>query len=229
MAPDLGWLHRFVPAEADAATTNGAVPNRLARADTLTLLLLHGTGGDENSLLGLGRLIAPKANLLSVRGRSNEEGVTRFFRRFSATSYDQLDLVSEARALGRFARLATETYGFDPGGLVACGYSNGANIALATLVYDLDAFAAAILLRAVMPLERPPEVDLGGKPVLVIHGVRDSYAPQARDVAPYLTRANARLSEISVAAGHELVEEDVEHASAWLETFARGGSTRGDA
>ncbi len=219
MAPDLGWLHRYVPAEADAADARGTVPNRGTNAGPLTLLLLHGTGGDENSLVGLGRLVAPKANLLSVRGRSNEEGVTRFFRRFSATSYDQAHLVSEAKALGRFARLAADTYGFDRRGLVACGYSNGANIALATLAYDADAFAAAILLRAVMPLDEPPEVDLGGKPVLVLHGVRDAYAPYARDLAPYLTHANARVSEISVAAGHELVEEDVAQVRAWLEAF----------
>jgi len=211
----------------DAASTQGAASNRGVRPGTLTLLLLHGTGGDENSLVGLGRLVAPNANLLSVRGRSTEEGVTRFFRRFSATSYDQENLVSEAEALGQFARLAAATYGFDRRGLVACGYSNGANIALATMAYDADAFAAAILLRPVMPLERPPEVDLGGKPVLVIHGVRDAYAPYARDLAPYLTRANAHVSEAFVVAGHELVEEDVERASAWLETFARGGAGQG--
>lgn len=220
MAPDLGWLHRYVPAGADAEAAGAAAASEPLPGD-VTLLLLHGTGGDENSLMGIGRLVAPTANLLSVRGRSLDEGSPRFFRRFSATSYDQENLIFEARALGAFARSAADTYGIDPRRLVAVGYSNGANIALATLAYDPDAFAGAVLLRAVMALEEPPVVALGGKPILLLTGERDPYAPHARDVAPYLKRSGARLEEIKVAAGHELVEEDVRRVSDWLATFAR--------
>lgn len=220
MAPDLGWLHRYVPVDTlpgpAAEAAKGAPP-----AGSMTLLLLHGTGGDENSLFGLGRLVAPGANLLSVRGRMLDEGVPRFFRRFSATSYDQENIVEEARALGEFARRAAATYGFDPAALVALGYSNGANIALATLAYDPGAFGAAVLLRAVMPLERPPAVDLGGKPILLLTGERDPYAPHARSVAPYLLASGAAVDEVTVAAGHELVEEDVKRVTDWLATFGR--------
>ncbi len=225
MAPDLGWLHRYVPPDVDAAPIQGDGAEEVAGvvpAGVVTLLLLHGSGGDENSLLGFGRLVAPTANLLSVRGRSVEEGFHRFFRRSSATGYDQDNIVSEARALGEFARLAADTYGFNPRGLVACGYANGADIALAAMAYDPDVFSAAVLLRGVMPLEQPPEVNLDGKPILLLMGARDPYAPQARDVAPYLSRANARLADVSVASGHELVEEDVKRVSDWLETFGRG-------
>lgn len=215
-APGLAWVHRYVPAPDLGAGAKAPVP-----PGTVTLLLLHGTGGDENSLVGLGRLVAPGANLLAVRGRSLDEGTPRFFRRFGPTSYDQENIVAEAVALGEFTRRAAATYGFSPRGLAALGYSNGANIALATLAYDPDAFAAAVLLRAVMPLEQPPAARFGGKPVLLLTGARDPYAPHARDVGPYLRKGGAALEELTVAAGHELVEEDVRRVTDWLTSFGR--------
>ncbi len=220
-APGLAWLHRYVPAP-EAGEAQGAAAD--VPPGTLTLLLLHGTGGDENSLVGLGRLVAPAANLLAVRGRSLDEGAPRFFRRFSATSYDQENIVAEARALGEFTRQAATVYGFEPRGLVALGYSNGANIALATLALDPGAFAGAVLLRAVMPLEEPPTVELAGKPVLLLSGARDPYAPHAVGVGPYLRGAGAEFEEVTIGAGHELVEEDVRRVSDWLASFGRAAA-----
>lgn len=209
MAPDLGWLHRYVPAADHALKGTPGTPN-------LTLLLLHGTGGDENSLVGLGRLVAPEANLLSVRGRSLEEGSPRFFRRFSATRYDQAQLASEARALGEFAGAAAATYGFAQHALVALGYSNGANIAVATLAYSPASLAAAVLLRAVMPLEAPPASDMSGKRVMILGGQEDPYRPHAEGLGAYLSEQGAAVDEVVVPAGHELVEEDVARVRGWL-------------
>jgi phospholipase/carboxylesterase len=215
--PALGWHHVFVPPYAQPDD----------QAAPVTLLLLHGTGGDEEPLLGLGRQVAPAANLLSVRGRSLDEGFPRFFRRFEAVRYDQENIRSEALALGRFVRDAAARYGFDPAGLVALGYSNGANIALAMLAYDPEALAAAVLLRSVMPLDDPPATELAGVPVLVLAGQRDPYQAHARTVAPYLRAAGADVQEMLLSAGHDLTRDDLLLAKDFVDAFASG--LRGEA
>ncbi|MFD1731168.1 alpha/beta hydrolase [Deinococcus malanensis] len=159
---DLNWIHHLERGTGD-----------------LTVLLLHGTGGNERQLLTLGRQVAPEANLLGVRGRSLEEGFPRYFRRFSATRYDQEQIRSEAAALSRFVQDAAEEYGLNPARVVALGYSNGANIALATLATHPQTFLGAALLRPVMPLDEPPATDLSGVSVLVLHGAHDPYAAHA--------------------------------------------------
>lgn len=200
---DLGWVHRFAPG-----------------GGSLTLLLLHGSGGDETSLLSFGRRVAPGANLLSVRGRSLDEGSPRFFRRFDALTYDQQDLVGEAEALAQFAMDAADFYGFDPGHLVALGLSNGANIALAALALKLGAFGGAVLLRPVMALEQPPETDLAGLKVLVVHGRQDPFLPHAEPVTPYLRRSGAEVREEVLDAGHDLGEQDEAAVARWLQDVA---------
>lgn len=198
-AGDLNWVHRFQPGAADQ-----------------TLLLLHGTGGNETSLLTMGRQLAPAANLLSVRGRSLEEGSPRFFRRFSASRYDQQHLAQEADALAQFVLDAASLYELDAARVLAVGYSNGANIALASLARNRSVFAGAVLLRPVMPFDAPPQVDLGGLPVLLLHGLRDPYLPFAEALAPYLQQMGADVQELRLEAGHELTPQDLETAAAWL-------------
>lgn len=196
---ELSWIHRY------AAGTNGT-----------TILLLHGTGGDENSLFDFGRELAPTANRLAVRGRSLEEGAPRFFRRFSATKYDQAHLIQEADALATFVSEAASCYGFDAGRVIALGFSNGANIGLASLAANPSSYQGALLLRPVMALERPPSVDLGGKEILVLSGKHDPFLPLAKAVSPYLTSMKANVQEEILNAGHELTPEDLDLSARWL-------------
>lgn len=186
-------------------------------SSALTLLLLHGTGGNEHQLMEFGRAVAPTANLLGVRGRSLEEGFPRFFRRFTATTYDQPHLLSEAGALAGFVAEAAGEYGLDAEKVVALGYSNGANIALAALAHHPDVFAGAALLRPVMAMEQPPQADLGHLRVLVLHGARDPYAAHAGAVTPYLKRVGAQAQEHVLNAGHELTQEDLLRTSRWVQ------------
>jgi predicted esterase len=209
-AADLGFVHRF-----KAATDPDAGP---------ALLLLHGTGGNENDLIPLGWELAPGAALLSPRGKVLEQGMPRFFRRLAEGVFDLDDLRARTAELASFVRAAEEAYGLPAGGTVAAGYSNGANIAAALLLLHPGTLAGAVLFRAMVPLEPDPLPDLGGAPVHLSAGRADTMVPGAETerLAGLLGRAGASVTLDWRDAGHGLVREDVAAASTWLRgTFAR--------
>lgn len=183
-----------------------------------TLLLLHGTGGDERDLLPLARMLDPEANVLSPRGNVLENGAPRFFRRHGVGVLDVEDLRRRAGDLARFVEAAAARYGFDPASVTAVGFSNGANVAVGLLFEAPRALAGAVLLRAMLPYrpERPP--DVAGKRVLVLAGRRDPYSqPDATEgLAGILREGGARVDVRYADAGHELTPEDVRAAREWL-------------
>jgi predicted esterase len=203
-ATDLGFVHRFVPAE---------------RADeTRTLLLLHGTGGNEADLLPLGRHLLPGATLLSPRGKVLEHGMPRFFRRLAEGVFDQEDLRLRTAELARFVRDAAAAYGFDAGKVVAVGYSNGANIAASLLLREPGALSAAVLFHPMVPFVPDVLPDLTGTPVFIGAGRSDPMVPAANteELATLLRAAGADVTVHWQAGGHQLGGEEVEAARQWL-------------
>ncbi|OLT07541.1 hydrolase [Pseudonocardia sp. CNS-004] len=140
------------------------------------LLLLHGTGGDENDLLPLRAHLAPDAPVLSVRGTVLENGMPRFFRRRREGDFDEDDLRARVDELAEFLATAEHAYGIAPGAWTAVGFSNGANIASALLLRRPPALTAAVLLAAMVPFRTAPPTDLTGKRVAVVNGRRDPMA-----------------------------------------------------
>jgi phospholipase/carboxylesterase len=199
------FIHRFEP-----ATSAGSPP----------LLLLHGTGGDENDLLGLGKMISPGAALLSPRGRVLEHGMPRFFRRLAEGVFDEDDVRRRALELGDFVAEARTQYGI--AAPVAVGFSNGANIAAALLLLKPDALAGAILLRAMVPLSDPPKAQLDGKPILLLSGQADPIVPPSNSarLASLLSEAGAQVDHKVLPAGHQLSQADVTLARDWIGTIA---------
>lgn len=204
MSGALGFTHRWVEGPPGASRT---------------LLLLHGTGGDENDLLPLGRQLAPDANLLSPRGKVLEHGMPRFFRRVAEGVLDVPDLRARAAELADFVAEASKRHAFDARRVVAVGYSNGANVAIGMLYERPEALAGAVLIRAMSPYEPERAPDLAGKRVLVLAGERDPYS--RRDVterlAAILRSGGAYVEARYAQAGHELSPSDVAAARAWLE------------
>src|ERR1043165_7275821 len=137
---DLGFVHIFVPADP---------PDSHA----VTLLLLHGTGGDERDLLPLGRQLWPGAALLGVRGQVLENGMPRFFRRLAEGVFDVEDLKSRREDLAECIGAAAKQYGFSKRPLMLVGYSNGANIASSLIFLHPHYEVAAILFRPMVPFE----------------------------------------------------------------------------
>ncbi len=200
-ATTLSFTHRFEP-----ATATGRPP----------LLLLHGTGGDENDLLPLGRAVAPGSALVSPRGKVLEHGMPRFFRRLAEGVFDEADVVKQANALADFVAEAREAYGL--AAPVAVGFSNGANIAAAVLLLRPEALAGAVLIRAMVPLAKPPKADLAAKPVLILSGSSDPIIPaeNAGRLARQLTEAGAVVTHETLPTGHGLIQADVTLAGRFL-------------
>jgi phospholipase/carboxylesterase len=199
---NLGFSHQFVP-----ATQAGRRP----------LLLLHGTGGDENDLIPLGRQLAPGAALLSPRGKVLENGMPRFFRRLAEGVFDIEDLTARAAELAEFLERAGKHYGIETP--IAVGFSNGANIAAALLLMHPATLAGAVLMRAMLPLRPATPPDLHAKPVLLLSGATDPLVPQAArdELAAELMAAGADVKYDIVSGGHNLTQHDLASAAAWLE------------
>jgi phospholipase/carboxylesterase len=204
--PDLAFTHRFVPG------TDPASP---------PLLLLHGTGGDENDLLPLGRAVAPGSALLSPRGKVLENGMPRFFRRLAEGVFDEADVIARANELAAFVAQARDAYGL--AAPVALGFSNGANIAAALLLLRPDALAGAALLRAMVPLSAPPAADLSGRRILILSGALDPIVPaeNATRLAGLFERSGATVEHRTLPTGHGLSQADVAITQEWLRAPGR--------
>jgi phospholipase/carboxylesterase len=208
------FIFRFVPAKGE-----GAAP----------LLLLHGTGGDENDLLGLGAMVSPNSALLSPRGRVLENGMPRFFRRLAEGVFDEEDVRQRALELADFAERAQGRHGIERP--IALGYSNGANIAAAVMLLRPRALAGAALLRAMVPLSDPPRPDLSGLPVLIASGKVDPIVPARNSarLAAMLQDAGAEVSHQVLPVGHQLSGLDLALVRDWLATVnVPGRSRQGD-
>lgn len=183
-----------------------------------TLLLLHGTGGDENDLIPLARAVAPAAALLSVRGNVLEHGAPRFFRRLAEGVFDVDDLHRRTGELARFIEAASERYGFAAERLYALGFSNGANIAASLLLSQPASIAGGVLIRAMVPFEPEVTPSLAGRAVLLSQGRSDPLIPAAgaERLAGLFREAGADVELAWQAASHGLVPGDVKAAQGWL-------------
>jgi phospholipase/carboxylesterase len=206
-APDLGFIHRYNP----AAAGNGP-----------PLLLLHGTGADENDLIPLGEMLRPGAALLSPRGKVLEDGMPRYFRRDEDGTWDMRDVERRLTELADFVAAARMAYRLPPP--VILGFSNGANAGWMLMLRHPAAFAGALLMRAMLPFDPRPLPDLTGFPVLLLSGKDDPLVPADRPTyfAALLGEAGAEVTLELLPAGHALTRKDLLFAQAWLEkTFGR--------
>ncbi|MCA0458050.1 MAG: alpha/beta hydrolase [Chloroflexi bacterium] len=197
------FIHRYIP----SGTPNAP-----------TLLLLHGTGGNEDALLDIGRQIAPNASLLSPRGKVLENGHPRFFRRLAEGVFDHEDLVARTHELAAFIEAAAGEYGFAPSSLIAVGYSNGANVAASLMLLHPGLLTRAVLLRSMLPFTPEASIDLTGTSVLMLAGRYDNLIPaeSVEKLAAVLQAGGAAVDLNWQPTDHRLTSADLQAAQAWI-------------
>lgn len=187
--------------------------------DGQVLLLLHGTGGDENDLIPLARTVDPGASILSVRGNILENGMPRFFRRLAEGVFDEPDLIFRTQELKKFIDDAAVQYGFDRNKVVALGYSNGANIAASMLFHYADVLQGAIMHHPMVPLRSIELPKLTGVACFIGAGENDPICTPAEsnELKSLLSEAGADVQIHWERHGHQLSRTEVEAAKVWYE------------
>jgi phospholipase/carboxylesterase len=211
MRPQPDFLHEFVHGNSDR-----------------TLLLLHGTGGNERDLIPLGRELDPNASLLSPRGKILENGMPRFFRRLAEGVFDLEDLKTRTNELADFVAAAARHYKLAADHVVGVGYSNGANIAASMLLLRPEIMHAAILFRAVVPLIPDKLPDLSSVHIWIGAGDQDPIVPtsETQRLVELLRSAGADVTIRFFNAGHGLTSSEVEVAGQWLNDLKPSGMRR---
>jgi phospholipase/carboxylesterase len=204
----LGFVHKFIPSESSSKDKN-----------SLTLLLLHGTGGDETDLIPMAKMLEiTNASILSPRGKVIENGMPRYFRRLAEGIFDIEDLKFRTNELADFVQNASKTYALDLNRIVAIGYSNGANIAASVLLLRPEILSNAILFRPMIPLVPNTLPNLSSKRVLISAGLHDPIVAnyQTKDLFDLLEKVGAKASIQWQNSGHELTKRDMVAARKWL-------------
>lgn len=186
--------------------------------DAPVLLLLHGTGGGPDDLLGLARELSPSSAILAPAGPVSEHGAARWFRRLAEGVFDHEDVVVRANQLADFLLEARETYGLGDRRMVAVGFSNGANIGAAVILLRPDALREAVLFAAMSPVPSPPEHDLRGSRVFLSNGERDAMAPltSTEELVGSLRARDADVVTHRHPGGHQVTLDGVRAAASWL-------------
>jgi predicted esterase len=203
MSGDLGFIHRFRPAAPGIRDT---------------LLVLHGTGGNEDDLIGIAQTVAPGAAVISPRGKVLEAGAPRFFRRLAEGVFDPAEVRAGGEELAAFVRAAAIRYELDADRIFALGYSNGANIASTVMLIDPNVIRAAVLLRPMLVFEPEEKTDLTGKAVLLSAGKVDRIVPveSVEKLARLLEDRGAEVTLNWQLGGHNLVPSEMKEAAEWL-------------
>jgi phospholipase/carboxylesterase len=203
---ELGFIHQFIPADKK--------DNKL-----VTLLLLHGTGGNEQDLIPLGEELYPQAAILSPRGKVLEGGMPRFFRRLAEGVFDIEDLKFRTHELADFMQKASTAYGFDLKNLISIGYSNGANIASSLLFLRPEVLSSAVLFRPMLPLMPKKIPNLETKNIFMAAGDRDPIVPREQTEMLYRMFKDGGANVLlhwQKDSGHQLGYDEISKAKEWL-------------
>jgi len=213
---DFGFHHIFINSTSSYSSSNSS-SNKYTNKK-LTLVLLHGTGGNEEDLIFLGKEIEPNASILSPRGKVLENGMPRFFKRLAEGVFDIEDLKFRTNELADFIQKCSSHYKFDLEKTIAVGFSNGSNIATSILLLRPYVLQGAILFRAMVPLIPDPLPNLSNKKIMLSAGVNDPIVSRTETESLFrlFQKTNANIVLKWQNSSHNLIQEDIDIARKWI-------------
>jgi phospholipase/carboxylesterase len=211
---DFGFNHIFINSFSNSSNNKKYDDGN----KKLTLVLLHGTGGNEEDLIFLGKKIEPNASILSPRGKVLENGMPRFFRRLSEGIFDLEDLRIRSHELADFIQKCSLHYKFDLEKTIAIGFSNGANISVSMLFLRPEVIKGAILFRAMVPFIPDPLPNLSSKKILLSSGLEDPIVSrnETENLFRLFQKTNAIITLKWQPSSHNLIQEDIVVAKPWI-------------
>lgn len=195
----------------------------IKRSGNATVLILHGTGGDENDLIPLAEMLFPEESILSLRGNVQEHGMNRFFERFSDGSFNLDSIREETDKLSRFLTEAYGRYAINPESIVMLGYSNGANFGLSHMFLFPQIIKKAVLLHPVLPFMPDESLSLKSSRIIVTNGRNDPYADNSiqEQLKAVLKKHGAVVEWFQHTGGHELRQEELDFVRTSLSAIER--------
>ncbi len=205
----------------DLIESDGFLYRRAGPQSSQNLIVaLHGSGADEETMLPLARAISPNARIVVPRGRIDQNGERRWFRKLTPTSFGQDSIRAEAEAFARFLDGLAKRERLDPASTLFVGYSNGGNLVHSTMLMHPGGIRRAALLRCMPVLSPAPQTDLSGSQVIVLGGdVDHTYGPHSARLVALLRRRGAAVRSRTVKAGHNFGDEDAVEIRAWFEAI----------
>lgn len=187
------------------------------KAGEPVIVLLHGTGADENNLIPVSDALAPDATVLSIRGNVSENGMNRYFKRHGEGHYDVEDLNKRGKELYDFIEQKAEEYNFALEDVIMFGFSNGSNIGINMLLLEKAKFNKAMLFAPMYPVEIEAGPDLSDAKILLSMGENDPIVPKEESdrVIEIFKSRGAKVDQVWVNS-HEINEKNLIAAKQWL-------------
>lgn len=186
------------------------------------ILLLHGTGGDEHSLVELATAIAPNSSLLGIRGKVSEGGANRYFRRFAEGQFDLVDLEKQTDNLLEEVKELIGTYQLDLSQMIILGYSNGANIGAHLMLAREGGFTRGLLFHPMSLGKHDHHFPLSESKVWLSYGELDPIVPVEtfEELVQAFAERKASVTAYRAAISHGLTREELASAKQWLEELS---------
>lgn len=182
------------------------------------LILLHGTGGDENNLLPVAEVLDNDATVVSIRGNVSENGMNRYFKRLGEGNYDWEDLEKRGGELYSFIEGLAVEHGFALEDAIYLGFSNGSNIAMNMLLREETKVSKGMLFAPMYPTALTEELNLSDRKIFLSMGENDPIVPkeESQRVIKIFKDSAANVTEYWVNS-HELNQATLLAGKQWYE------------